>query len=79
MYLLETFVDPWLSFPARSYHRGPPPGATLRRSAIRNSHVLRGDLPGVPREDIEVRIDDGFLVVRGEWESADSSRLVPIN
>lgn len=73
MYLLETFVDPWLSSPARSYHRGPPLGAALRRSAIRHSHVLRRDYLGVSREDIEVRIDDGFLVVRGERVAEDEA------
>ncbi len=30
------------------------------------AYVLRGDLPGMSQKDIEVRIDDGFLVVRGE-------------
>lgn len=28
--------------------------------------VLRGDVPGVPQEDIEVRIEDDVLTVRGE-------------
>jgi len=40
--------------------------------------VLPGDHPGVCREDIEVRIDDGFLVVLGERvdeDKADAGRI----
>ena len=31
-----------------------------------NAVVLRGDVPGIPEEDIEVRIEDDVLTVRGE-------------
>lgn len=40
--------------------------------------MLPGDHPGVCREDFEVRIDDGFLVVRGERvdeDKADAGRI----
>ena len=29
-------------------------------------YVLRGDIPGMAQKDIEVRIDEGVLIVRGE-------------
>ena len=32
--------------------------------------VLRGDLPGVPQKDIEVRLEDNVLTVRGERKIA---------
>ncbi|MCY4534043.1 MAG: Hsp20/alpha crystallin family protein [Bryobacterales bacterium] len=43
-----------------------------------SAYVLRGDLPGMSQKDIEVRVDDGFLVVRGERaadEKADVGRI----
>ena len=30
------------------------------------AYVLRGDIPGMPQKDIEVRIEDGVLSLRGE-------------
>lgn len=35
--------------------------------------VVRGDLPGIPQEDIEVRIEDDVLTVRGERKRAEES------
>ena len=37
------------------------------------AYVLRGDIPGVSHKDIEVRIEDGFLTVRGERKQADGA------
>lgn len=36
-----------------------------------NAVVLRGDVPGVLQEDIEVRVEDGILTVRGERKRAE--------
>lgn len=36
-----------------------------------NAVVLRGDVPGVLQEDIEVRVEDGVLTVRGERKRAE--------
>lgn len=36
-----------------------------------NAVVLRGDVPGVLQEDIEIRVEDGILTVRGERERAE--------
>ena len=36
-------------------------------------YVLRGDIPGVSQKDIEVRVEDGLLTVRGERKLQDAS------
>ena len=38
-----------------------------------SAYVLRGDLPGMSQEEIEVRVDDGFLTVRGERTTGDNT------
>ena len=38
--------------------------------------VLRGDLPGIPQEDIEVRVEDDVLTVRGERKRAEKAEDV---
>ena len=39
------------------------------------TYVLRGDLPGVPQKDIEVRVDEGVLTVRGERKLPEKTDL----
>ena len=39
-----------------------------------SAYVLRGDLPGMTQEDIEVRTEDGVLAVRGERSDGDSDK-----
>ncbi len=38
------------------------------------AYTLTGDLPGMVQEDIEVRLEDGILTVRGERKGADNGR-----
>ena len=38
-----------------------------------DAFVLRGDVPGIPQEDIEVRIEDDVLTVRGERKRPDTA------
>ena len=42
-------------------------------SETETAYVLRGDIPGVPQKDIEVRVEDGVLTVRGERKRQDAS------
>lgn len=35
------------------------------------AYMLRGDIPGVPEKNIEVRIEDGLLTVRGERKRSE--------
>lgn len=37
-----------------------------------SAYVLRGDVPDTPRKDIEIRIDESVLSIRGERRIADS-------
>ena len=36
------------------------------------SYILTGDLPGLSQKDIEVRVEDGTLTIRGERKAEDS-------
>ncbi len=36
-----------------------------------DAYTLAGDLPGLAQKDIEVRVEDSILTVRGERKSAD--------
>ncbi len=36
------------------------------------AYVLRGDIPGVDQKDLEVRFDDGVLIIRGERKVAET-------
>ena len=38
--------------------------------------ILRGDLPGIPQEDIQVRIEDDILTVSGERKRAEDAEGV---
>ncbi len=42
-----------------------------------SAYVLRGDIPGVSQKDIEVRVEDGVLTVRGERNQPEAAeRLI---
>lgn len=71
--------NPWREFAAFTgqpgTHRWVP---SFDVQETDSAYVLRGDLPGMSQQDIEVRVDDGFLVVRGERaadEKAGASRI----
>ena len=38
-----------------------------------DAFTLTGDLPGMHQKDIEVRVEDGILAVRGERKTADNA------
>lgn len=38
-----------------------------------DAYTLTGDLPGMLQKDIEVRVEDGILTVRGERKTADNA------
>lgn len=69
MHMLQhTPFNPWrpafrlLGMPKNSASWLPAFDITDGEDAV----VLRGDVPGIPQEDIEVRIEDDVLTVRGE-------------
>lgn len=72
--------NPWREFAAglarpQVAHRWVP---SFDVQETDSAYVLRGDLPGMSQKDIEVRVDDGFLIVRGERtaeENADTGRI----
>lgn len=90
MHLLETFVDPWPSVPARSYHlaaggervgeREPEPGRG-RQERPSGKHAGACRLPEDPSDShIHATYAAGVLDLRvRERKSADSAALVPIN
>ncbi len=41
-------------------------------SETETAYVLHGDIPGVSQKNIEVRIEDGLLTVRGERKQSDA-------
>ncbi len=40
-----------------------------------DAYKLTGDLPGMPQRDIEVRVEDGILTVRGERKGPENGNL----
>jgi HSP20 family protein len=36
--------------------------------------IIRADLPGMKKEDVQIELGDGVLVIRGETEHEDESR-----
>ena len=60
--------DPWRDF-SRLLGNLPTKDAWIPAFDIEetdSAYVLRGDVPGTRQKDIEIRIDDGVLSVRGE-------------
>lgn len=58
--------------------RGPqlaPPAWTPEFDIVesREAFILAGDLPGLARKDVEVRLDEGVLTVRGERGGPDTA------
>ena len=72
--------NPWREFAAAI--AGPQPAhrwvPSFDVQETDSAYVLRGDLPGMSQEDIEVRVDDGFLIIQGERaadQTAEAGRI----
>ncbi len=70
--MVERFFGEWpgprLTGPARGWT--PAVDMIDRPDAI----VLRADLPGLEQKDVEVRVDDGTLTIRGERREEQEAR-----
>ena len=65
--------NPWKDidrlFGARQFHGNWTPAFDIAETD--DAYTLTGDLPGLPQKDIDVRVENGILMVRGERQSAD--------
>lgn len=69
MTLLQTTAfNPWKEIDR--FLGGDPRGAAWRPAfdilETDDAYLLRGDLPGIPQKEIEVRLEDGVLTVSGD-------------
>ena len=55
---------------ARQFHGDWRPAFDITETD--DAYTLTGDLPGLAQEDIEVRVEDGILTVRGERNDAEN-------
>ena len=61
-------IEPWRDL-ARFFGTRPPEAGWVPAFDIEetdSAYILRGDVPGTPQKNIEIRIDEGVLSVRGE-------------
>ena len=76
--MLRNALGPWREFdrffgPTEHRTRWSP---RFDVTETETAYVLRGDIPGVSQKDLEVRLDEGILSVRGERKAEPSdSRL----
>lgn len=59
----SVLADSWRDVPAQSRSAWAPQVETFRRG---DTLVVRADLPGLSREDVDVEVEDGILAISGE-------------
>ncbi len=66
--MLRNALTPWRDFDrffaTPTVRQGWTPRFDTRETET--AYILHGDIPGVNQKDIEVRLDDGILSIRGE-------------
>ena len=67
-------LSPWVGFGRPSGCVVPQPRWVPSFDILEtdSEYVLRGDVPGIAQEDIEIRVEEGLLSVRGERSRPES-------
>jgi HSP20 family protein len=64
-------------FSVRPLHGEPLPSAAQIRIDVKesdNAYTVHAEIPGVPKEDIQVSIDGGIVTLRAEVKQRDSQK-----
>ena len=77
--LQDNSIDPWREFGrvfgGLRHDSGWVPEFDIEETDA--AYVLRGDVPGMSQKDIEIRIDEGMLSVKGERQTVTNGKAQP--
>jgi HSP20 family protein len=69
---LEAELDRMFDWALGSERNCAAPGLALDVVQESNRYVVRADLPGLSREDVEITFQDGVLTIRGEKKKEET-------